>query len=348
MRRVFLLTALSVASALRFARQAELKPIIELPSESACLPRICFNPDYVWNSELCTCIKNVPCNIRCATGYHLAYTVEGKCYCAPSSPPSPSKSCNIRCPEGYVVDEIRCRCVPPLSEASVEPDTSESSPESSSHYDTWPSSSNSEEPSSVSSPYCDPATVECSQGYIFDEIICECIPNHMIPSCPPGQIYDLKACACVCSSDCSDCPNNFIWDNQTCGCVCPKSITCEPGFEFEEETCSCVCGHESECASGFYFNHDKCVCACAQSEICEDGNVWDDLSCQCVPDHTPSCAAGFMYDQESCMCICEQKFECEAPKVFDEIVCGCVCRKTEDCLGIWNETSCTCDYVVKK
>lgn len=194
-----------------------------------CRVQICFNPDYIWDMETCSCIldpnlsvPSVPiesssaCWMAESSCPEHSYFDNARCECIPLL-------CAIDCPPGYI--NYGCACVPPpSSEPSID--------------------------------ICDPNLIKCPDGLILDEILCECVEN-LDPSCPDGRYWDAASCSCICSNY-TDCRLNFVWDENFCDCICPKGEYCFPGMYFDEKTCSCKCDHYKECETGFFFNQDTC------------------------------------------------------------------------------------------
>jgi hypothetical protein len=193
--------------------------------------------------------------------------------------------------------------------------------------------------SSVSSPEpCTPAT--CEKGFIFDELICECVEDPT-PTCDYGFVYDVESCKCICEN-CTECQQNFIFDENTCTCVCPEGQLCDEGFVFDSEICGCVCEKQVSCEEGFVFDNSTCSCACLPEEDCIDGKIWDENICTCVTNHTPQCSDGFVYDPELCDCVCQAELECEYPKIFDKLTCACECLDASSCKGSYDYFRCKC------
>ena len=221
----------------------------------------CFNPDYVWDYEQCTCVllPNEPCNIRCASGFKLEY-FQRKCRCVPDFQTSPPIIiCDpILCNEGLIFDDILCECVK----------------------DVIPSCTNGYIYDKNScSCQCSNIT-ECRDNFLWDENICDCIcPFGEV--CKPGFIFDEKVCGCVCDTP-MDCAEGFTLDEATCSCACIATEPCNSGNIWDEKTCSCVPDKTPQCGPGYLYDPDLCECYCEVSLLCEHPQVFDRNVCQCV------------------------------------------------------------------
>lgn len=336
----------------------------------------CFNPEYVWDVETCSCVlpSHAPCGIRCAQGYHLAYDENGKCYCEPDCefwqhwdeatqnctcqeafecgsdaywdnyycnciPHKPS--CDLVCEEGQELDAYSCECLnmPCHIECPSGYVIDHSTCKNCSDCECKP------EGSSPIPSISDCHEIDCNEGFIFDSLLCKCVVDAK-PFCDDGYIYDHKLCACVCVNV-TECPDYFRFDENTCSCVCPQGQECYEGYIFDPDLCQCVCEETFDCAKGFVFNEHTCACSCIADSECEKGKVWDEFSCQCVTDHEPQCEAGFIYDHDACECVCEETLICLDFQQFDENTCQCVCPASLKCDdgGFLNLDTCQCEHI---
>lgn len=269
------------------------------PSPSSCEP--CPTPNFAQNSESCECLCDIKCKEIRDTIVEINYQ---RCECE-------YQYCDVFCEEGYIIDWEHCTSMC-HGDCNCIPD---------------PSSIPSSAPSSEQ---CDQQDSVCSENFVFDPILCECVP-HFEPSCPDGSVYDEELCQCVCAEHEQECPEYFHWSNTTCQCVCPIGQMCPDGMIFDSELCQCICVHVFECNEGFQFDYSTCSCSCVQREVCTIGSIFDHDLCRCIEDHQPSCPHGFVYDSTACDCVCESVAECHNLQVFDTNVCQCVCPKFTRC-----------------
>lgn len=280
----------------------------EVATISPCFYIKCGSP-YVLNNETCSC----ECQLECPKGTYLDRV---NCQCVkqpPCYPPEP-------CPYQTNWDRTLCKCVcnePVHCDPGYE----------------------------LSVDRCECMCYQriCKPGYIFDDLVCDCVPQ-IDPECPPGFIYDPVECRCICEKH-VECRKNFFWDENTCKCICPRAEICKPGFFWNDRECQCVCQLKKDCSQNFYFDPAVCDCVCDPKQInfqCAIGFIFDQSICECVPEVRPSCPEGFVYSEDRCDCVCAQEPNCVNRQMWDENICKCVCPRFRCDAGFYNERVCDC------
>ena len=229
-------------------------------------------------------------------------------------------ACDIECPRFFLLDEVDCKCIPPLF-GEICPDL-----------------------------YCPPTAkkdiinceciypmdleetpeIKCSKKCSFPQILnpitCECICPKKV-NCMPNQIFNSTICQCqdlnivehipeiACSLYCLR-PRSYP-NFETCKCECPPEISCPPYQILNEETCQCeslsITAELPQCLllciGNWTLNKELCKCECINLS-CHISQIADLETCECKNRQfinyplpcIKRCPLGQYLDKDECEC----------------------------------------------